>query len=134
MLDWKNILNAFARKEHLKAIFFDIQKAYDTTWWYHILQTIHSLGIRGTLAHFIGNFLSDRKFQVRVDTTLSQEFSEEEGVPQGSVFIVALFAVAVNGILAYVPNEVSKSIYVDDVAIYYASHNINSRKEVATGY
>ena len=47
-------------------------------------------------------------------------------MPQGSVLGVTLFAVARNGILADVPNEASKSIYVDDVAIYYASHNINT--------
>ena len=110
------------------AVFFDIQKAYDTAWRYHILQTIYSLGIRGVLAHFIGNFLSDRKFQVRVGTTLFQECRQEEGVPQGSVLSVTLFAVAIDGILADVSYEVSKSIYVDDVAIYHASHNINTIK------
>ena len=36
---------AFARKEHVVAVFFDIEKAYDTTWRYHILKTLQGAGL-----------------------------------------------------------------------------------------
>ena len=32
------IREAFAKKEHMIAIFFNIEKAYDTTWKYGIIQ------------------------------------------------------------------------------------------------
>ena len=35
-----DILEAFARKQHLVAVFFDVSKAYDTTWRYNILRYI----------------------------------------------------------------------------------------------
>ncbi len=46
------ISTAFVLRQHLVAIFFDIEKAYDTTWRYGILRTIHSWGLRGRLPLF----------------------------------------------------------------------------------
>ena len=54
------------KKEHVVAVFFDLEKAYDTTWRYGILKDIHKLGLRGRLPTFIENYLADRTMQVRV--------------------------------------------------------------------
>ena len=43
------IRDAFIKKEHVVAVFFDLEKAYDTTWRYGILKDIHKLGLRGRL-------------------------------------------------------------------------------------
>ena len=40
----KFIRDAFIHSQHLVAAFFDLQKAYDTTWKYGILQDLHSMG------------------------------------------------------------------------------------------
>ena len=48
------IRDAFIRNQHLVAVFFDLQKAYDTTWKYGILQDLHSMGLRGNLPILIG--------------------------------------------------------------------------------
>ncbi|WP_419606317.1 RNA-directed DNA polymerase, partial [Thiolapillus sp.] len=37
------IRNAFAKKEHVLAIFFDLEKAYDTTWKHGILSDLYDL-------------------------------------------------------------------------------------------
>ena len=59
------IQDAFVRKHHLLAVFFDLEKAYDTIWRYGILRSLHRWGIRGHLWHFIEEFLRVRNFQVR---------------------------------------------------------------------
>ena len=41
------IRDAFVKKEHVVAVFFDLEKAYDTTWRYGIMKDIHKLGLRG---------------------------------------------------------------------------------------
>ena len=46
------------------AIFFDLEKTYDTTWKYGIMKDLHDIGLRGRLSNFISNFLSDRPFNV----------------------------------------------------------------------
>ena len=60
------VREAFIQKQHAAVIFFDLEKAYDTTWKYGILKDLHDAGLRGRLPLFISGFLSDRKFQVRV--------------------------------------------------------------------
>ena len=78
---------------HLTAVFFDLEKAYDTTWKYGIMRDLNDFGLQGRLSHFIDNFLSNRNFKVRVGTTLSDLQGQEEGVPQGSILSVTLFSI-----------------------------------------
>ena len=42
------------------------------------------MGLEGKLPNFISNFLSDREFIVRVNSTYSDIQEQEMGVPQGS--------------------------------------------------
>ena len=59
-----SICEAFASKQHHVTIFFDLEKAYDTTWRFGILKIIHEYGFRGEMSFFIINFLKNRLFQV----------------------------------------------------------------------
>jgi ribonuclease HI len=99
------------------SIFFDIEKAYDRTWRYGILRQLHNFDLRGSLPIFIKNFLSLRNFKVRVGNSLSSNFIQEEGVPQGSVLSVYSFIIAINNILKVLPSSVSANLYVDDLHI-----------------
>lgn len=115
---------AFARRECTLCVFFDIAKAYDTTWRHGILATVHELGIRGPLALFIKNFLHRRSFCTRVGSVCSDARVQEEGVPQGSVLSCTLFSLAINGIVSRLPPDVRASLYVDDLMIYSSSSHI----------
>ena len=78
------IRDAFIKKEHVVAVFFDLEKAYDNTWRYGILRDLHELGLKGRLPVFIKSFLADSCMQVPVGSTLSDQFEQAQGVPQGS--------------------------------------------------
>ena len=69
-------------REHVVSIFFDLEKAYDTTWKYGIMKNLHDMDFRGRLPLFIQNFLSERKFRVRVRTSLSDFYDQEMEVPR----------------------------------------------------
>ena len=121
------IRDAFIHKQHLVAVFFDLQKAYDTTWKYGILQDLHSMGLRGNLPTFIGNFLSDRIFQIHLGTILSDKiFHQEEGVPQGAILSTTLFNIKINDVVKQVDPCVECSLYVDDFVIMYRSPTIDA--------
>ena len=75
------VREAFIQKQHATAIFFDLEKAYDTTWKFGILKDLHDTGLRGRLPLFIAGFLSDRKFKVRVAGSYSKLCEQETGVP-----------------------------------------------------
>ena len=51
-------LETFIRKQLLTAVFFDLEKAYDTTWKYGIMWDLHNLGLRRRLSMFIKTFSS----------------------------------------------------------------------------
>ena len=116
-----DVHDAFRRKQYLFCVFFDLEKAYDTCWKHLIMQQLHKYGLRGELPRIIENFLSDRKFRVRVGSTLSEEYDQEMGVPQGGVLSCTLFNIAINTVTDVIRGLVSYSLYVDDKRISYAS-------------
>ena len=121
------IRDAFIQKQHLVAVFVDLQKAYDTTWKHGILQDLHDMGLRGNLPIFIGNILSDRTFQVHLGTILSDKlFHQEEGVSQAAILSTTLFNVKINNIVKQVDPGVECYLYVDALVIMYKSPTIDA--------
>ena len=47
------IRDAFVKKEHVVAVFFDLEKAYDTTWKHGIMKDLHDMGFKGKLPQLI---------------------------------------------------------------------------------
>ena len=96
----------------------------DTTWRYGILKDIHKLGLRGRLPTFIENFLADRTMQVRVGSSQSDYYGQEQGVPQGGVLSTTLFSIKINDIVKCLGNLTDCSLYVDDFCICYRSKSM----------
>lgn len=64
-----------------------------------IMRDLHALDLKGRLAKFIKGFLISRKFKVCVGSTLSDLKTQEEGMLQGSIFLVTLFHIKINNIV-----------------------------------
>ena len=112
-----HILENKRAKRHSICIFFDLHRAYDTTWRRGILQSLYDIGLRGNLPMYIRDFLSLRQFKVKVGKAYSPTQVQREGVPQGSVLSCTLFLLALNGIQSAIPENVFSSLYVDDLMI-----------------
>ena len=121
-----SIRDAFVGRKHLVSIFFDLEKAYDTTWKHGILFDLCKTGLRGRLPMFICDFLSDPYFKVRVGNTYSDPYSQEAGVPQGSILSITLFSLKINSIVSCLLPDIKCSLYVDDLAMYYSSSHMPS--------
>ena len=61
-------------------VYFDLEKAYDTTWRYGVLKDLHEADLRSRMPIFIAKFLINRKFSVQISGTLSEIYDQEEGV------------------------------------------------------
>jgi len=103
--------------QNATAIFFDLEKAYDTTWKHGILKDLYDAGLRGKLPLFIAASLHDRQFRIRVGGMYSKPYEQETGVPQGSILSVTLFCLKINSIVKELPASVTCSLYVDDFLI-----------------
>ena len=77
------VRETFINKGHLVAVYFDLEKAYDTTWKYGIMKDLHDAGLRGHMPTFISKFLSNRKFSVRIGGTLSDIICSGGGCSTG---------------------------------------------------
>ena len=111
-------------KKHIVAVFLDLEKAYDTVWRPEILNSMYEMGLRGSLPAFAEDFLSDRKLCVRMGASHSDYLEQEEGLPQGSVLSVTLFAIAINNIAMQLGPQVSCTSHVDDFTIFISSTNL----------
>ena len=113
----REIQNAFANQNQTIAVFFDLEKAYDTTWRGGILMQLADWEIGGNMFNVVKDFLSDRYLKVRIGSEFSSEYIQEEGIPQGSVLSPTLFNIAINGLLEQVPVGVVGLAFADDYAI-----------------
>ena len=108
------------------AIFFDREKAYETTWRYGIMNDQKNMELKSRLPNFIKAFLSDRKFRVRIGSTLSNIQNQEESVPQGSILSITLFNIKINSITNCLNTRVDKYLFVDDFCIISTSKYIRT--------
>ena len=120
------ICEAFVKKEHVVAVFLDLEKAYDTTWKYGILRDLHELGVKGRLANFLESFLAERSIQVRVGSTLFDTFKLSQGVPQGSILSTTLFNIKINSIMNCLDPKTDGSLYVDDFCMCHRSKSMRT--------
>ena len=113
------IRDAFLNKQEVVSVFFDLEKAYDTTWKHGILKDLFDAGLRGRMPVFISKFLENRNFRVRLGSTLSDHFGQEMGVPQGSILSVTLFSLKINSLAKVLSQDVQGSLYVDEFLMSY---------------
>ena len=103
--------DAFAQKQHAVRLFFDLEKAYETTWQYGIIRDLHRIGLRGRLPVFVSEYLRGRRIRVRIGTTLSDEFYPEEGVPTGGVLAVTCFGLKINELPTCIAKDIFKALW-----------------------
>jgi len=71
------VREAFIQKQHTDTAFFDLEKAYDTTWKYGIMQDLFNAGFRGCLPLFIQGLLQNRQIFVGLGYHKSDLFDQE---------------------------------------------------------
>ena len=74
-----------------------------------------------------GEDLSLREFCVRVGASHSEYMVQEEGLPQGSVLIVILSAIAINETTKKLGPEVHCTLYTDDLFVLAATVTHSTR-------
>lgn len=124
------IHEAFASKQELLAIFFDLEKAYDTTWRRPILNKLKQWNIEGNMLAFVQNFLQNRTFRVRYGESLSNRKKQRNGIPQGSVMSVSLFLIAINDAFADVNSPVGTNIFADDLLLFVRGKDKNHMQKM----
>lgn len=113
-----HIKEGFCRKQDTLAVFFDMEKAYDTTWRRVIIDELIERGIEGNMLNYLNNFLTNRKIKIVHKNFTSNPKTLENGIPQGSVLSCALFNIAIDTILTNIDKPVQALLYADDLVIF----------------
>lgn len=109
--------DAKAQEQHVELATLDLAKAYNRAWTPGVINQLSKWGLTGHVLHFLRNFLRNRTFQVCIGNHRSNTFSEETGIPQGSVIAVTIFLIAMNGVFSSLPKEIFIFVYADDIML-----------------
>ncbi|MBJ5547115.1 reverse transcriptase family protein [Salmonella enterica subsp. enterica serovar Derby] len=120
------VTEGFGRRMKTAIIFLDVEKAFDRLWINGLLAKCILADMPTWLTAILKSFLTNRKFQVRVNTNLSETKPTRAGVPQGSVLGPILFTLYMSDLKA--PEPTKLALYADDAAFYAIEHNNFSRQ------
>ena len=110
---YDDIVSALEEKANIDVIMLDFSKAFDTIDISILLKKMKKLGIGGSIAKWIGNFLIDRKQKVVVNKHSSEWSDVKSGVPQGTILAPLLFLIYIADIGDDITNSTLAS-YADD--------------------
>ncbi|GFT55653.1 probable RNA-directed DNA polymerase from transposon BS [Trichonephila clavipes] len=105
------------------AVFLDIQKAFDRVWVDGLIFKLITNNFPPALIHILYSYLTDRRYRVRVNDTLSDTHHVNIGVTQGSLLGPVLFNIYVNDIPSHPSTMIN--LYADDTAISATNKNTN---------
>jgi len=119
-----DLSKAHENKNITDLILFDLSKAFDSIPHSRLIKKLNNFGIRGPLLEWIRDYLSNRKYSVKVGSKLSNEKSIPSGIPQGSIGGPILFIIYISDLIEFCKTEnVVIKLFADDLKIYHTSNS-----------
>ena len=78
---------------------YDLQKAFDSVEYPVLLEKLYEVGVNGKMWRLLKSWYEGGSCRVKIDGRLSESFSVERGVKQGSVLSPALFLLVMDPLL-----------------------------------
>ena len=115
-----DIYNTFCKAvdegKEVRAIFCDINKAFDRVWHKGFLIKLQTAGITGNLLSWFTDYLNDRQQRVVLPAGSSSWTPINAGAPQGSILGPLLFLLYINDIVENINSSIR--LFADDTSLY----------------
>ena len=105
------------------AVLIDFTRAFDLLWVDGLLLKLIQLKIHGRLYSWIKNFLTDRKYMVKVGQSCFLPYTTVNGTPQGSSISPLLFIIMIND-FPTLSKYTSDAFFADDCSIWRSGKNL----------
>ena len=120
MSKWSKVIESFNRKKKVCCIFFDIAAAFDKVWHDGLILKLNEIKLPLYLIKIIKEFLTDRKFRMKIKEKLSEYYPITTGLPQGAVLSATLFSIYINDIPTnHKKNKIYSLLFADDLAYFH---------------
>ena len=115
-----------ATKNHHTAIItaLDISKAFDTMWHNGLKFKLTALNFPINILRWISHFLINRKARIKINNSLSSEFTMLAGAPQGSTISPTLYNIYVSDIPQPLIQNTGLAQFADDTCFWVTAPNI----------
>ena len=121
---WKQALD---KNHYVAAILMDLSKAFDCLPHDILLSKLSAYGLSSKSVSLLGNYLSFRKQQVKIQGVVSSWSGIKKGVPQGSILGPLLFNAFINDIFYFI-KEGTLYNYADDNTLSFHNNNFDKLK------
>ena len=102
--------------KEVRAVFFDISKAFDRVWHKGLLYKLSCIGCSNPVVKWFSSYLSGRRQQVVINGESSNWSPIRAGVPQGSILGPLLFLIYINDIAKDIGSAIR--LFADDTSLY----------------
>ncbi|KAG7310783.1 hypothetical protein JYU34_003599 [Plutella xylostella] len=110
-------------KQHVVLVFIDYSKAFDTLKHDYLIKKLDSTGIRGPLLQWCQNYLTNRKYRVKINDCYSDDVKVSIGTAQGSVLGPLHYLVYVNDVTNII-KHCSLYQFADDTCLIAADKSV----------
>ena len=117
-------------KRKILLVSIDLRKAFEVVRHDILLKKLENAGIRGTILNWFTSFMTGRKHQTLINSTLSDSLLMKTGIPKGSCLGPLLFLVYIND-MNQVFDEDEINIFADDTVLIINGEKIDDMKRLA---
>ena len=116
LMYYEDIYESLLEGVRLDTVFLDFSRAFDKVDHKILMQKVDSHKIKGKVAKWLKEFLSNRKFIVVANNCCSKEEDVTSGVPQGTVLAALLFIIMISDIDEKIKEAIVRS-FADDTRV-----------------
>jgi len=91
-----------------------------------VLQILSKILSGGNMFNYIKCYLNSRQFSISLTNAQSKNYSQQNGIPQGSSLSATLFLLAINDITNTITFPVKANLFADDFNFWCKSPNLKT--------